>query len=1037
MSSQVASAQGEQAGAKTEGAEDVQEVVVTGIRSSLESSQEIKKSAEVFVDSVTAEDIGAMPDRSITEVLQRIPGVAINRFAGANDPDHFSIEGSGVVVRGLNQVRSELNGRDTFSANNGRFLSFSDVPPELMIGVDVFKNQSADMIEGGLAGTVNLRTRTPFDAEGRVFGATAEANYGDFSEEWAPTGSLLYSDRWETSAGDFGILLNGVYSQLKSRSDGAQASSFQQRPGRVPGDPSADELWFPSGASFRTQDYDRERTGGAAALQWESTDDTMIATLQYMRSEAQTSWTERAVEIATDVVEQQAQASYPQQGTTFSFNDQGIFTSGLITANTGWRDDQNTAGNQRTPIYGLQSNNIARGQNDEYMTADLSFNFKWRPNENWAVNFDAQHIESTTDVLSMTLWGSTYQNAAIDLTHGIPRVTFSGPSSDGTVDNCTPPTGGCPSYFNTGHTSFEDPYNSFWRAAMDHIEQSEGEEDAFKVDVERNFEDAGLLTGIKFGARMAERDQTTRYTTYNWGVLSEIWGNGGPVWFDDPADGTPGGTAGAAAGANTSLYTFDNFMRGKVPVPAVVPFYSGNLTSRAGYDAMAAEAQRIGGEWFNNTGGSNHWEPLADPRRGDLIDGTPFLPNEINLTNEKTDSLYAMVRFGKEATDGFGISGNIGVRWVRTDFEAHGNYAFPQPGSLASEDDCIPDPLAPPGTALPVFCDLTLDERNAARAFATGGTGPIDAVHEYENYLPSFNLKVSINPQLLFRFGFSKAIARPDLGLTRAQSTMAPRVVDGVWSGFQVGETGGGTGNPYLKPTKSTQFDGSLEWYFAPVGSVTFSAFYKSLTDVVTNGFGLIPTTNNGETYEVYTVQPVNSDEKGTVQGFELGYQQFYDMLPGFWSGFGVNANYTYIDSQGVPQSTLSSTSSTPASNEANVDTSLLPLAGLSKDNFNFGLMYEKGSIAARVGYSWRSRFLLTVRDVITPFAPIYNEDTGQLDASFMYTINDHIKIGFQGVNLTNEVTETTQVLNDDLLLAGRSWFMNDRRLSLIARITF
>src|SRR5215831_13535006 len=113
---------------KKEDATDLQEVVVTGIRSSLESSQEIKKSAEVFVDSVTAEDIGAMPDRSVTEVLQRIPGVAINRFAGSNDPDHFSIEGSGVVVRGLNQVRSELNGRDTFSANNGRFLSFADVP---------------------------------------------------------------------------------------------------------------------------------------------------------------------------------------------------------------------------------------------------------------------------------------------------------------------------------------------------------------------------------------------------------------------------------------------------------------------------------------------------------------------------------------------------------------------------------------------------------------------------------------------------------------------------------------------------------------------------------------------------------------------------------------------------------------------------------------------------------------------------------------------------------------------------------------------
>ncbi|MEJ0086261.1 MAG: TonB-dependent receptor [Pseudomonadota bacterium] len=1035
MSPSFAQAQSADAAANKDDSQDLQEVVVTGIRSSLESSQEIKKSADVFVDSVTAEDIGAMPDRSVTEVLQRIPGVAINRFAGANDPDHFSIEGSGVVVRGLNQVRSELNGRDTFSANNGRYLSFADVPPELMIGVDVFKNQSADLIEGGLAGTVNLRTRTPFDAEGRVFAFTAEASYGDFVEEWAPTGSFLYSDRWETGVGQFGILLNGVYSELKSRSDGAQASSFQQRPGRVPGDPSADDLWFPSGAAFRTQDYDRERIGAAFAAQWKSNDETMVATLQYLRSDATTKWTEHAVEIATDVVEQQAQASYPQLGTTFDFNDEGVFTNGLITANTGWRDDQNAAGNQRTPIYGLQSNNIARGENDNYVTSDYALNFKWRPNDAWAVTFDAQHVESTTDVLSMTMWGSTYQNAAIDLQHGIPRVNFSGPSQDGTVDNCTPPTGACPSYFNGSHNSFSDPYNSFWRAAMDHIEQSEGEEDAYRVDIERSFEDAGILKSIKVGGRIAERDQTTRFTTYNWGVLSEIWGNGGPVWFDDPADGVPGGTGGSPAGAQTALFAFDNFMRGDVPVAAVVPFYSGNLTSRKGYDELSAYALNVAGEWVNNVGGSQYWEPLADSRRGAVIPGTPFLPSEINVTNEQTDSLYAMIKFGKDAADdGVGISGNVGVRWVRTDFTADGSVAYPVAGSLTSEADCLD---LEEGQAPTAFCLLPLDQRQRARAFATGGSDPVHANNTYDNFLPSFNLKVNLSPQLLLRFGFSKAMARPDLGLTRSVFNMAPRTVDGVWSGFQVGETGGGTGNPYLKPTRATQYDGSIEWYFAPVGSVTFSAFYKSLTDVVTNGIGIVPITNNGETYDIYTVQPVNSDEKGTVKGLEVGYQQFYDFLPGFWSGFGINANYTYIDSKGVPQSSLNATTDTPASGEANVDTSLLPLAGLSKDNVNFGLMYEKGPVSARVGYSWRSRFILTVRDVITPFAPIYNEDTGQLDASFMYSINDKIKVGFQGVNLANEVTKTTQVLNNDLLLAGRSWFMNDRRVSVVARMTF
>jgi TonB-dependent receptor len=245
-----------------------------------------------------------------------------------------------------------------------------------------------------------------------------------------------------------------------------------------------------------------------------------------------------------------------------------------------------------------------------------------------------------------------------------------------------------------------------------------------------------------------------------------------------------------------------------------------------------------------------------------------------------------------------------------------------------------------------------------------------------------------------------------------------------------------------LKPVNSTNFDGSIEWYFSKVGSLTFSAFYKSLSDVLTNGTSVVPFTNGGQTYNVFVVTPVNAKEKGTVQGFELGYQQVYDFLPGFWSGFGIQANYTYIDSQGVPQSTLSNgTNDVGAGLQANVDTSLLPLQGLSKDNVNFAIFYEKGPISTRLAYNWRSKFLLTVRDVIVPYAPIFNEATGQLDGSFFYNVTDNVKIGLQGVNLLNEVTKTSQVLevneDGDALTAGRSWFVNDRRLSLVARVNF
>ena len=107
-------------------------IVVTGQRASLQSSQAIKQNADEIVDSVVAEDIGKLPDRSVTEVLQRVVGVTIDHtyrdIGGNTDPEHFAVEGAGVTIRGLSYVRSELNGRDSFTANGGRSLSFEELP---------------------------------------------------------------------------------------------------------------------------------------------------------------------------------------------------------------------------------------------------------------------------------------------------------------------------------------------------------------------------------------------------------------------------------------------------------------------------------------------------------------------------------------------------------------------------------------------------------------------------------------------------------------------------------------------------------------------------------------------------------------------------------------------------------------------------------------------------------------------------------------------------------------------------------------------
>ena len=151
-------------------ADDTAAIVVTGVRARLSSAQSIKRNSDVIVDSIVAEDIGKLPDRNVAEALQRIPGIQVQRQYG---------EGSSVAIRGLTQVRTELNGRDIFTASGANQLSLEDIPSELLAGIDVYKNPSADLIEDQLSGTINFRTRKPFDFDGFKAAATLTQSHFD------------------------------------------------------------------------------------------------------------------------------------------------------------------------------------------------------------------------------------------------------------------------------------------------------------------------------------------------------------------------------------------------------------------------------------------------------------------------------------------------------------------------------------------------------------------------------------------------------------------------------------------------------------------------------------------------------------------------------------------------------------------------------------------------------------------------------------------------------------------------------------------
>jgi TonB-dependent receptor len=196
------------AGAQTSvaGTDDTATVTVTGIRQSIRKAEDIKRDADQVVDSINAEDIGKFPDRTVGEAIQRIPGVQVSRSAS---------EVTSVLIRGLPDLATTVNGNEIFTGN-GRRLSYQDLRIEGVAGLDVYKSATPDQQEGGIAGLMDVRLRKPFDlkglsASGFVDGVRTNPLGSGAKAFNDPSAGGLVSNRWKTSAGEVGALLDATY----------------------------------------------------------------------------------------------------------------------------------------------------------------------------------------------------------------------------------------------------------------------------------------------------------------------------------------------------------------------------------------------------------------------------------------------------------------------------------------------------------------------------------------------------------------------------------------------------------------------------------------------------------------------------------------------------------------------------------------------------------------------------------------------------------------------------------------------------------
>jgi TonB-dependent receptor len=1007
---------------------NLETVVVTGQRAALQTAQKLKQNADEIVDSVVAEEAGKLPDKSITEVLQRVVGVTMNRNRSRGDPEHFSVEGSGIAVRGLTWGSSNLNGREMFSAGwPGRELSWDDIPPELMAGVDVYKNPSADRLEGGISGQVDLRTWLPFDFNKTKAFLTMKANYTELGRKSSPGVSGLYTTTWEAESGKWGVLVDLAYNHSTYMGQSLQVGAFF--PHTDVAGREGMTTWLPDSGSWRTNNGDTKRLGLYAALQWKK--NNMQSALTYFASGSEQYDTEAAFFSIMD-------KPYAVTATDGVYDSNGVMQYGRLSAPTG------TKGANMYAEGGMEFATNRSFSNKTSRTAELAWNFNWKVNDNLAVRNDLQWVRSTFDQKGFNIFLHTFvPSSTVDFRGGGPvQITFD----------------------ELAASRLADPANYFWDSMFGGISKAKADLYAWRADASYKF-DHPVLRELRVGTRLSSRKSTTQRNdpdigswnsaSYSWEVKQSTQAPGaGPIASDGENWQTrasfgflkPGSVY--AGLAPVDVNTFGNFYKGKIPALPNVVFPSMAITNDYpdGYKNLfnaVAHQQCLDAAALNM--GQNLADCNTEKFRTDHGFKTAAYddnPRNIGRHGEDTQSIYGSLRFGFDDW-ALPVEGSVGARVVRSKAVAHG-YEI-----LKAEygNQTPPD--------LPRFDPFSR---------------PIHQDNSYIKTLPSLNVKVNFTDQLQGRVALSKSIYRPGFGDLREYVT-ASQNYDA--NNDTVSYRGENQGNVKLRPITASNADLSLEWYPKPGQSITGTVFYKDVKDIIMKSVYSVSFNSVGGNPQIFGITGPDNVASGKIKGLELAGQTYLDKVPGLkdvlpeWAkGFGVQANYTYIDGKQKLYRDFglmycpSGNASTNASlfiygcDTNGVPFTNLPLPELSRHAANFALMYDKGPLSVRLAYNWRSRYLQAVnanstqgtnatsadparlgaRDVGWGL-PVWMEAGGQWDAGFNYNFDESLKVGFNVTNLTKVVRRQTQ--QQHIGAMPRQWFNPGRSYDLNVRYEF
>ena len=954
----------------------IEEVVVTGIRETVKSTIDIKRSSVQIVDGLSSDQIGDIPALSVGDALETITGATSHQENGS--ATELSVRGLGPFLG-----TTVVNGREATNGGGNRAVNFSIFPSEMFNKIAIHKSQSAEYIEGAVSGQVHLDTKKPLELGKRLLQVDVkaahspdEADIAD-GQDFGSRGTVAYIDQFELS----GDAMLGVSLGIQVRDESNPEQEYQTTSGQgrleaceltsfdsnalpldtsgrchdnslsvqnnriqglIDSNPNYNSpsdipfAYIPRDHRYRQNTTDDEREAVFGSVQFQPNDRLDIL-FDFQYSERDQREMRRDLQWGSTQEDISALTSNPY--------------TGIVTSSV----SETTIHSYTTDFQRLEEYE-GFGLNVDFLVTDrLTLNLDYAESETTRRETDVELRLGATD---NNLVGGNRDDFTVQLDtqrgDGVALATILGDGGNGfeVTD---------PSYFNARDRG---------RVRARQITRN-NTLDAFRADLTWDA-DMGAIHTIKAG---------TRFSTLEYSELGGLRNAPGLSLFEDEDLVSPNG------GANNDV---TDAILGNVLACANSEFpesgflsnvASGNIINNASSGSSVSEYATFNFDcavdaWLVNYGGQD-----AIQFQNGITSGTTDV-------EEDTTAFYVQAEFDSMWGD-TPIRGNFGVRYVDTEITSVG-YRGP----------------------------ITVEEIDGVGFVVTEGDASVSGFEtdrqssDYQEWLPSLTVVADLNDDLVFRVGAFRGMSRPDphaYGNGRAVQdndennayTTLSEAINGISA----------SGNPYLKPILSNNLDVGLEWYPNESTMIAGLAYWKNFNAQFQTAAQVETFNLDGNTVQGVVETTQLSNDTSTIKGFEVTAIHSFDYLPGFWSGFGGKISYNYADSDfeyedqyggdGVGVSINQDTGEVTPSDLLGI----LPpanLFGLSENVSSVQLYWSSDKWYAQAIHNRRSGYFQQfTRDAFGRVR--YTDTTARLDLRVRYKLTDNIRVSLEAKNILDE----------------------------------